>query len=80
MTRGIGIAGISGRMGRLLAEEVVAAGMTLAGGIDRAPAPAGVRLFPDIAALAAAADVVVDFTHASAVAGHAEALAASGTA
>jgi 4-hydroxy-tetrahydrodipicolinate reductase len=81
MRRGIGIAGIAGRMGRLLAEEVVAAGVTLVGGIDRAAgAPEGVRLFPDIAALAAAADVVVDFTHASAVSGHAAALAAAGTA
>ena len=81
MNKGIGIAGIAGRMGRLLAEEVVAAGLTLAGGIDReATAPAGVRLFADIGALAAAADVVIDFTHASAVAGHAAALAQAGTA
>jgi 4-hydroxy-tetrahydrodipicolinate reductase len=82
MTRGIGIAGIAGRMGRLVAEEVGAAGLALAGGIDRpgAAVPDGVRLFPDIAALAAAADVVVDFTHAGAVAGHAAALAAAGTA
>jgi 4-hydroxy-tetrahydrodipicolinate reductase len=82
MTKGIGIAGIAGRMGRLLAEEVAAAGATLVGGIDRpgvAPPP-GVVSFPDIAALAAASDVVVDFTHASAVAAHAAALAAAGTA
>ncbi len=31
----IGIAGIAGRMGRLLAEEVAAAGATLAGGTRR---------------------------------------------
>jgi 4-hydroxy-tetrahydrodipicolinate reductase len=82
MTRGIGIAGIAGRMGRLVAEEVGGAGLTLIGGIDRpgAAVPDGVRLFPDIAALAAAADVVVDFTHAGAVGGHAAALAAAGTA
>jgi 4-hydroxy-tetrahydrodipicolinate reductase len=82
MTKGIGIAGIAGRMGRLLAEEVAAAGATLVGGIDRpgaTPAP-GAILLPDIAALAAAADVVVDFTHASAVPAHAAALAAAGTA
>jgi 4-hydroxy-tetrahydrodipicolinate reductase len=82
MTKGIGIAGIAGRMGRLLAEEVTAAGATLVGGIDRpgvAPPP-GVTLLPDIAALAAASDVVVDFTHASTVAAHAGALAAAGTA
>jgi 4-hydroxy-tetrahydrodipicolinate reductase len=82
MTKGIGIAGIAGRMGRLLAEEVAAAGATLVGGIDRpgvAPPP-GVTLFPDIAALAEAADVVVDFTHASAATTHAAALAKAGTA
>jgi 4-hydroxy-tetrahydrodipicolinate reductase len=81
MRRGIGIAGIAGRMGRLLAEEVVAAGETLVGGIDRVGAgPEGAPLFPDIASLGAACDVVVDFTHASAVAAHAAALAATGTA
>ena len=82
MSRGIGIAGIAGRMGRLVAEEVAAAGLRLAGGIDRpgTAAPDGVRLFPDIAALAAASDTVVDFTHAGTVAAHAAALAASGTA
>ena len=35
MNKGIGIAGIGGRMGRLLAEEVAAARETLAGGIER---------------------------------------------
>jgi 4-hydroxy-tetrahydrodipicolinate reductase len=82
MTSRIGVAGIAGRMGRLLAEEAVAAGATLAGGIDRpgASAPAGVTLSSDIAALAAVSDVVVDFTHASTVARHAAALAAAGTA
>jgi 4-hydroxy-tetrahydrodipicolinate reductase len=72
----IGIAGIAGRMGRLLAEEAGAAdGATLAGGTlrpgsDKA-APAGVRTFPDAAALFAASDVVIDFTHAAAAADHA---------
>jgi 4-hydroxy-tetrahydrodipicolinate reductase len=37
-------------------------------------------MFTSLADLAEASDVVVDFTHASAVAGHAAALAASGTA
>ena len=77
----IGIAGIAGRMGRLLAEETVAAGATLAGGIDRdATAVVGVARLPDIVALAAACDVIVDFTHASACAHHAAAIAAGGTA
>jgi len=80
MRKGIGIAGIGGRMGQVLAEEVAAAGVTLTGGIDRpgvAP-PAGTRQFADIAALGAASDIVVDFTHASTVAGHAAALAEAG--
>ena len=70
----IGIAGISGRMGRLLVEEVRKTPATLAGGIRRAgltDGPAGVALFPDAGALAAASDVVVDFTHASTAAAHA---------
>jgi len=75
----IGVAGLAGRMGRLLAEEIVAAGATPAGGIDRAGADMP-GLLPDIAALADACDVVVDFTHASTVAAHAAALAGAGTA
>jgi 4-hydroxy-tetrahydrodipicolinate reductase len=78
----IGITGVAGRMGRLLAEEAQAAGL-LAGGTLRpgstALPPEGVPILADIAALAAAADVVIDFTHAAAVAGHAAALAAAKT-
>jgi 4-hydroxy-tetrahydrodipicolinate reductase len=78
----IGIAGIAGRMGRLLAEEVAAAGATLAGGTVRpgsakAP-PAGAALLPDAAALFAASDVVIDFTHADQAAPHAALAAAAG--
>ena len=82
MTLRIGIAGITGRMGRLLAEEVAAAGHELAGGIARpghAPAE-GVHLFPDLAALARDCQVVVDFTHADTAAAHGETLAKAGTA
>lgn len=76
----IGICGISGRMGRLLAAEAAALGC-LAGGTSRSGAvPEGVTLFPDLSALGQAADVVIDFTHASLVVPHAEALAAAGTA
>ncbi len=80
----IGIAGIAGRMGRLLAEEVAAAGATLAGGTVRpgspkAP-PAGATLLPDAAALFAASEVVIDFTHAEEAAPHAMLAAATGTA
>jgi 4-hydroxy-tetrahydrodipicolinate reductase len=67
----IGIAGVSGRMGRLLVEEVAVAGCALSGGARRADPRA---------APAAPRDVVVDFTRASAVQGHAAALAAAGTA
>ncbi len=75
MTIRIGVAGVTGRMGRLLAEE---AGRLAdyAGGTSRSEA--GPRIFADIAALAAVSDIVVDFTHAGAVAGHAAALAAAG--
>ena len=68
----IGIAGITGRMGILLAEEVVAAGFTLAGGTSRAS--------PDLAPIAQAAGVVIDFTQADRVAAHAAVLTAAGTA
>lgn len=78
----IGIAGIAGRMGKLLAEEVAAAGATLAGGTTRPgstkPLPAGTVLLPDAAALFAAADVVIDFTHADEAVPHAEAAIAAG--
>ena len=38
MTIRVGIAGITGRMGHLLAEEVPAAGASLSGGVGRAGA------------------------------------------
>jgi 4-hydroxy-tetrahydrodipicolinate reductase len=76
MAMRIGIAGITGRMGRLLVEEVAAAGATLAGGIGRSDAGP----LPGIAALAGAAEVVIDFTHASAARSHAASLADAGTA
>ncbi len=80
MTIRIGIAGISGRVGGLLVEEVARAGGELAGGIRRpgATMPPGLPLLPDIAALARASEVVIDFTHASTVAGHGAALAQAG--
>lgn len=82
MTVKIGIAGIAGRMGRLLAEEAAAAGASLSGGID-APGttlPNDAGAFADIAALAAASDVILEFTHASAIASHAAAMAGTGKA
>src|SRR5512140_247619 len=78
----IGIAGVSGRMGLLLVEEAKAAGHEVVGGIrgqgSTKPAPAGVPVLADIAALAAASDLVIDFTHASTATAHAAALAAAG--
>jgi 4-hydroxy-tetrahydrodipicolinate reductase len=85
----IGIAGLTGRMGRLLAEECAHAGAELAGGIARGAPPADglargaaeapAPLLADIAGLAAACDVVIDFTAAAAVQRHAAALALAGT-
>jgi len=75
MTIRIGIAGITGRMGRLLAEEIPAAGAVLSGGISRSGAG-----LPDIAALCAVSDVVIDFTHADAARKHAAAAAAASVA
>lgn len=82
----IGIAGIAGRMGRLLAEEVAAAapaGARLAGGTlrpgrDAPAAGAAAPVLPDAAALFAVSDVVIDFTHAEAAAGHAALAAEAG--
>ncbi len=78
MTLRIGIAGISGRMGQMLTEEVAAAGATLVGGVCRPGDDAkGAKIYEDIAALAAASALVIDFTHASTVIPHAKALAAA---
>ncbi len=78
----IGIAGVAGRMGRLLQEEVVAAGFVLSGGTLRPGStktiPAGVAQMPDAAALFAASDVVIDFTHAAEAVPHARLAAETG--
>ncbi|PWC30163.1 4-hydroxy-tetrahydrodipicolinate reductase [Teichococcus aestuarii] len=62
MTLRIGIAGLSGRMGTLLTEEVAAAGATLAGGTGRGD---------DAGALFAQSQVVIDFTNAATAETHA---------
>lgn len=78
----IGIIGIAGRMGRLVQDEAQAAGAATVGtmrpGSDT-PSPQGATILLDVAALAAASDVVIDFTVAGRVAAHAAALAESGT-
>ena len=65
-------------MGRLLVAEAERAEAVLIGGVLRPGSSAagleGVPVFADLAALAAASDAVVDFTHASAVRGHAAVL------
>jgi 4-hydroxy-tetrahydrodipicolinate reductase len=66
----IGIAGITGRMGKLLSEEAAAAGATVSGGTSRAS--------PDLAAIAAISDVIIDFTNAATVRATATVMAASG--
>ena len=71
MANRIGIAGITGRMGQLLAEEVPAAGAVLTGGIGRSG---------DLATLAAMSDVIIDFTHASTAQTTAATMATSGKA
>ncbi|HEX4174164.1 MAG TPA: 4-hydroxy-tetrahydrodipicolinate reductase [Acetobacteraceae bacterium] len=80
----IGIAGVTGRMGHLLVEEARVAGSEVAGGIGRPgsdkTAPHGVTLCPDIAALAAASDVVVEFSNAASAQPHAAAMAKVGKA
>jgi 4-hydroxy-tetrahydrodipicolinate reductase len=80
----IGIAGVTGRMGHLLVQEARTAGAEVAGGTGRpgsaGRAPDDVALSPDIAALAASSDVVVDFTHAATAQPYAAAMAKSGKA
>ena len=80
----VGVVGIAGRMGGSLAEEVVAAGAALSGGVERPGSdragPPGVPMFADVAELAAVSDAVIDFTHASTARDHARALARAGVA
>ena len=72
----IGVAGVSGRMGRLVAEAVPQEGAVLSGGLSRNPQPGstGTPNPRSIAELAAASDVVIDFTHADTALGHARVL------
>lgn len=60
----IGVLGSEGRMGLAIAAAIPTLGADLAGGIDRGG---------DVAALARRADVLVDFSHAAALAGHLDA-------
>ena len=77
MTIRVGIAGVTGRLGTLVAEAVLASdGAALAGGLVRpggpgAPLPPGIVAFDDPRALAAVSDVLIDVSHADAVVAHA---------
>src|SRR5229473_768022 len=72
----VGITGCGGRMGRMLAAEVLAStGLKLAGG-----GPLGLAASADTGALFAAADVVIDFTTPVAAAVHAALAAKHGKA
>jgi 4-hydroxy-tetrahydrodipicolinate reductase len=63
-------------MGRMVAEEAARAGLAVVGGTDRPGAHLGeLPCFPTLSALAEVADVLVDFSHASAVAETAATLA-----
>ncbi|MDQ8757809.1 4-hydroxy-tetrahydrodipicolinate reductase [Sphingosinicella sp. LHD-64] len=73
----IGILGAGGRMGRAIAEAATGAGAIVAGGIDRGGVVHGDRASPD--ALAAASDVLVDFTAPGALQVHLDAAAKAGT-
>ncbi len=80
----LGIAGIAGRVGRLLVDEVGHAGGTLVGGTTRpgASSPSGTapRIYPNLAALASRSQAVIDFTHPDATTSHALLLAGSASA
>lgn len=60
----IGILGIAGRIGVLLAEESAKAGAIVSGGTRRSGEAGPYRIFPDAASLCANSDVVIDFTRA----------------
>src|SRR6185369_3965766 len=70
----IGILGAKGRMGRAIAIAAGEAGATLSGGIDQDGAVHGA--YASATELAAASDVLVDFTRPDALASHLEAAAA----
>jgi 4-hydroxy-tetrahydrodipicolinate reductase len=66
----VAIAGSTGRMGMLLQEEVLHAGLPSAGGSSRSGTP--------LERIVAVADVVIDFTNAESATVHAALLAAAG--
>jgi 4-hydroxy-tetrahydrodipicolinate reductase len=73
----IGILGVRGRMGRAIGNAAAQAGATIAGGIDRDGVVQGDHATAE--ALAAASDVLVDFTAPDALQAHLDAAIAAGT-
>jgi 4-hydroxy-tetrahydrodipicolinate reductase len=73
----IGILGVRGRMGRAIGNAAAEAGAVIAGGIDRDGFVHGDHA--NVAALAGASDVLVDFTAPDALQAHLDAAVASGT-
>jgi 4-hydroxy-tetrahydrodipicolinate reductase len=66
-------------MGQLLVSEVQVAGAVVSGGTSRGGAASmGVTVFPNVAALADASDVVIDFTNSATAQATAQAMATSG--
>jgi 4-hydroxy-tetrahydrodipicolinate reductase len=80
---GIGIFGAAGRMGREIAQEIAARGLTLTGGTDRPGSNAtladGRAIGSDAAALAALSDILIDFSAPGALAANLNACIASGS-
>ena len=77
MTVAIGIIGAAGRMGRAIVDAAAGSEAQITGGIDRDGAVYGDHA--DAAALAAAADVLVDFSSPAALAANLAAARAAGT-
>jgi 4-hydroxy-tetrahydrodipicolinate reductase len=73
----IGILGVRGRMGRAIADAAGEAGAAVAGGIDLDGFVQGDH--PTLEALAAASDVLVDFTAPDGLQAHLDAVIAAGT-
>jgi len=74
---GLGILGVTGRMGYAIDAVATSLGATIAGGIGRSGTVLGAHR--DLASLAAAADVLVDFTSPDALEAHLDAAVAAGT-
>jgi 4-hydroxy-tetrahydrodipicolinate reductase len=72
----IGILGVSGRMGVAIGNAAAAAGIPIAGGIDRDGGVHGDH--SDAASLARASGVLIDFTAPDALKGHLDAAVAAG--